>query len=272
MQKWNLLVHHDVPGAFHMALDEVLMNQVRTNASLPVLRFYTWKPACLSLGYFQKAEQEIDMDACRRQNIDVVRRATGGRAVLHDEELTYSIIVREDNTLIPSSITQSYRQFSEGLVRGFDQLGIPAHLSGEETLRVKDFRSSACFEAPSSYEVVVHGKKIVGSAQVRKEGVLLQHGSIINKLDADLLFSLFNVHDEKKLAVMKRFLLDKATSVEEVCGKILSQESLIDAFSSGISDALGLDLIKRKLTLEEEEMTRHLMKTKYGHPSWTFRL
>ncbi len=271
MQSWDIIVEKNLSGAANMAIDEVLMNQVRAGKANPVLRFYTWEPACLSLGYFQRASKEIDFAACEKADVDVVRRATGGRAVLHDEELTYSVIVREDNELVPDTITQSYLSISKGLLQGFRHLGIDAALSGEETIRVKDFRSAACFEAPSSYEVVVGDKKIVGSAQVRKEGMLLQHGAIVNRLDVDKLFSLFKVDNPKKLAVMKQFLLGKATSVEEVLGHTLPLDDMIEAFSNGLSDVLQLELRPRGLTEEERTQVENLVTEKYGNEGWTHR-
>lgn len=271
MQSWDIIVEKNLSGADNMAIDEVLMNQVRAGKSNPVLRFYTWEPACLSLGFFQRASKEIDFAACEKEGIDVVRRATGGRAVLHDEELTYSVIVREDNELVPKTITQSYLSISKGLLQGFHHLGIEANLSSEETIRVKDFRSAACFEAPSSYEVVVGNKKIVGSAQVRKEGMLLQHGAIVNRMGVDKLFSLFKVDNPKKLDVMKKFLLGKATSVEEVLGHTLLLDEMIEAFAKGLSDSLTLELTPRGLTEEERTLVKLLVAEKYGNKDWTHR-
>ncbi len=271
METWRLIDSGVADGATNMATDEALQISCRDGQSPPVLRFYGWNPPTLSLGFFQKAEKEVDLEEVERLKIHLVRRPTGGRAVLHHQELTYSLIIPEDHPLMPRTVTDSYRIISSGLLEGFHLLGIPAELSGETTIRARDFRSSACFEAPSSYELVVEGKKIVGSAQVRKDGVLLQHGSIMLDLDAGMLIRLLRVRDSRTAERMRQLLLEKATSIREVAGTVPGYGELTDAFTRGFENALGVHLSSSELTLQELEDTERLRKDKYAHPSWTFR-
>ncbi|MGO0862300.1 lipoate--protein ligase family protein, partial [Clostridioides difficile] len=174
MNQWRVIHNKSYDGAMNMAIDEAIFTAYKKGCVKPTLRFYTWKPACLSVGYFQKLEDEVDLDKCKCMNIDYVRRITGGRAVLHDNELTYSIIIGEDNPLIDKSINLSYRYISEGLVRGLNLSGIKTdNLNSGERIGRENL-SAACFNAHASYEVTINNKKVIGSAQSRKDGVLLQ--------------------------------------------------------------------------------------------------
>jgi len=271
METWRLIDSALADGATNMATDETLQLSCRDGQSPPVLRFYGWAPPTLSLGFFQKAEKEVDLEEVNRQNIHLVRRPTGGRAVLHHQELTYSLIVPEDHPLMPRTVTDSYRVISSGLLEGFRLLGIPAQLSGETTIRARDFRSSACFEAPSSYELVVGGKKIVGSAQVRKDGILLQHGSIMLDLDTAMLIRLLRIRDSRTAGRMQQMLHEKATSIREVTGNVPGYQELTDAFTRGFSKALRVNFQPAELTEQELETVNLLRRDKYAHPSWTFR-
>jgi len=161
----------NTPG-INMAIDEALLS-----SELPVLRFYSWKPAGLSLGYFQ-ATKDIDTDYCKKNNIEVVRRLTGGNAVLHEKELTYSFII--DANLMPFDIVESYKKISKGIMAGLNNLGLAPELSEHGT---EEAGSAVCFEEPSWYEMTINNKKIVGSAQKRIDGKVLQHGAVLIDLD-----------------------------------------------------------------------------------------
>lgn len=139
----------------------------------PVIRFYGWNPATLSVGYFQNIKKEINFDAVHKHGLGFVRRPTGGRGVLHDKELTYSVIVSEDHPEMPATVTEAYRVISEGILQGFRNLGLDAYFAIPRTEKEKESlknpRSSVCFDAPSWYELVVEGRKVAGSAQTRQK-------------------------------------------------------------------------------------------------------
>ena len=163
-----------------MAIDEALLISDR-----PVLRFYRWKPAAISLGYSQSID-ELNLNQCERFGVDYVRRITGGKAVLHDKELTYSFIINED--IMPKRIIDSYMVISNGILFALKQLGINAYMKDS----VKKLpNSSICFNEPSYYEITVGNKKLVGSAQTRKTPKLLQHGSILMDINIEKMCSLF---------------------------------------------------------------------------------
>ena len=171
-----------------MALDEALLHSVANGASLPILRFYRWQPATVSLGYAQSVHTDLDLDVCRQAGLDVVRRSTGGRAVLHDHEVTYSVIAPLNSELFGNSVLDCYRVISEVLQKTLIQLGLPAQLvAGKPRGGHQNVSKAICFSAPSQYELVIDGRKVAGSAQKRHGQVFLQHGSIPIEMDLELL-------------------------------------------------------------------------------------
>ncbi|WP_240666528.1 lipoate--protein ligase family protein [Longirhabdus pacifica] len=263
----------------NMAIDEAISTMVSEKKSPPTLRFYTWEVPTLSLGYFQKAEKEVDFAALKQQKLGFVRRATGGRAVLHDKELTYSMIVNEDDPMIPKTVTEAYRVLSEGLVVGFQTLGLAASMtnlaSNEEKAKYSQASSAACFDAPSWYELVVEGKKIAGSAQTRQKGVVLQHGSILLDMDVDMLFSVLKFSNEKVRDRLKASFYNKAVAINDIKREMgqstVALPEVMTAFQAGIAQGLGVTLAPATLTPEEEALAQQLVQEKYGHDDWNLK-
>ena len=187
MNKWRLIDSGPNLGVYNMAVDEELLARAQAGEQIPVLRFYTWAPAAVSIGRFQKIEDAVNAGACERRGIDIVRRITGGRAVLHYRELTYSIIARTDDPLFPANVLDTYKLIAAALLQRIRNLGVPAEMvsrSNRHTaLVIKNAKDPACFSSPSWYEILVHGRKIIGSAQRRLSGAFLQHGSILMDYD-----------------------------------------------------------------------------------------
>jgi len=180
---WRLILDPPLPGAANMRRDQELLEEVAAGEVPPALRLYSWSPPALSLGRFQEAEEVADLAACRRLGIDVVRRPTGGRAVLHDRELTYSLVIPDCRELVPAGVTASYLFISRALMEAFAALGIEAELSPESRRGAGPaLAPGSCFDTPSAHELQVRGKKVVGSAQLRRKGAILQHGSILLEL------------------------------------------------------------------------------------------
>lgn len=293
MRVWRLIRSGHLSAAMNMAIDEAIMHSVAQGAQ-PALRLYGWDPPAISIGYFQNAEKEVDFAACKSVGVDVVRRPTGGRAVLHDVEVTYSLAIPEENPIVPKGITESYRKISEGMVLGLRKLGLdaevvatprargaarsvapegaPSQASASLTQRIpspaRGALSGACFDAPSWYEVTAGGKKIVGSAQVRRMGVLLQHGSILLDLDAAKLFTCLRFSsDEERRRAMEQFL-EKATSVWAALGRPVSFMETSEAVLWGLSEALGVEFREGELTPAEKKMAERLAETKYSRLDW----
>ena len=273
--KWRFIDSNNRSPYYNMALDEALLEWHSKGEIPPTIRFYGWNPPTLSIGYFQKAEKEINFDKVKELGLGFVRRPTGGRGVLHDEELTYSVIVSEEYPNMPKTVTEAYRVISEGLLEGFRSLGLEAYFaiprSEEEKNSLKNPRSSVCFDAPSWYELVVEGRKIAGSAQTRQKGVILQHGSILLEIDEDKLFSVFNYPNDRVKERMQRAFRSKAVAINAIAGRKISIEEAKEALYKGFASALDIDLEPYTLSEEEEAYVEELARTKYGSDEWNFK-
>lgn len=262
--------------SFNMALDEALLNWHSEGAIPPVIRFYRWEPAALSIGYFQKVEKEIDMEQVERLGLGFVRRPTGGRGVLHEHELTYSIIVSEDYPDMPETVTEAYRVLSGGLLEGFRNLGLDASfsvpLTDSQKADLKKPKSAVCFDAPSWYEMVVEGRKIAGSAQTRQKGVILQHGAILLDLDAEKLLSVFKFSDEEAKERMRRKIPQKAAAINELRQENATHEECASAFKAGFEAALGIRLKPFSLSAEQRLEVQKIEEMRYANPAWNLRV
>lgn len=272
---WRFIDSGNGSPSFNMALDEALLEWHSEGKIPPVIRFYGWDPATLSVGYFQKVEKEIDMDAVKAHQLGFVRRPTGGRGVLHEHELTYSVIVSEDHPEMPKSVTEAYRVISEGILKGFQHLGLETYFAvpktDEEREALKNPRSSVCFDAPSWYELVVEGRKVAGSAQTRQKGVILQHGSILLDLDEDKLFSLFKYSNERVKERMKKAFKSKAVAINAISPRRITIEEAKEAFYKGFAEGLNIDLEPYQLTDEELAYVQKIAKERYESDEWNFK-
>ena len=189
---WRLLVTEACDGATNMAIDEALWRGRQAGASPPTLRFYGWAPPTVSLGYGQRLDRHVDVEACRRLGVGVVRRPTGGSAIYHDgpeRELTYSVSATADDLGVSADLLDTYRWIARALVRGLRALGAAAEMvpTGRGLGRDPAF----CFARTGAYEIEVAGKKLVGSAQRRQGTSFLQHGAILLAVDPVRLGALF---------------------------------------------------------------------------------
>ncbi|MGO4887125.1 biotin/lipoate A/B protein ligase family protein [Anaerobacillus sp. MEB173] len=274
-QKWYFIDSENCSPEYNMALDEALLNWHSQGKIPPTIRFYGWNPATLSIGYFQKVEKEINLEAVNKYNLGFVRRPTGGRGVLHDQELTYSVIVSEDYQGMPETVTEAYRVISEGLLEGFKLLGLDAYFaiprSQEEKDALKNPRSAVCFDAPSWYELVVEGRKVAGSAQTRQKGVILQHGSIILDIDEDKLFDLFKYPNERVRERLQRNFKNKAVAINELREERITLNEAREAFKNGFEKGLKIELVPYQLSEAEEKEVQKIAMERYSNDEWTFR-
>ncbi len=227
---------HD--GTYNMEYDEHLAHQLQDGKILPTLRIYGWKPHCISLGYNQN-ENEINKEQCKKLGIDIVRRATGGRAILHAEELTYSVVMFAENF----SIQEMSASISKALVRGLQLLGANVEYSTTQpkfSSLYKNPTSVPCFTSSAKYEIHFQGKKLVGSAQRRfssphAKEVLLQHGSILigtaHKKLTDVL-----VIDEKTKMIIQQELQEKTTELSTILKKNISFDEVAEAIKKGFEE------------------------------------
>lgn len=273
-ETWNFINTGSHDPYYNMAMDEALLNFVSRGEIDSVVRFYTWDPATLSVGYFQRLKKEIDIDKVKEKGFGLVRRQTGGRGVLHDKELTYSVIVPESHPNMPSTITEAYRVISEGLLEGFKLLGFDAYFaiprSKEEREKLKQPRSAVCFDAPSWYELVVEGRKIAGSAQTRQKGVILQHGSLLQDVDVDELFDMFIFKNDRLKEKMKKAFVDKAVAINDISDRHISIEEMEKAFEEGFKKGLNIEF--KPLSLTENQLAEvKVLEEKYRSEEWLYK-
>lgn len=274
-ETWRYIDSGNQSPFFNMALDEALLDWHSEGKIPPTIRFYGWNPPTLSIGYFQKVDKEINMDAVKQNTLGFVRRPTGGRGVLHDKELTYSVIVSEEHPEMPKTVTEAYRVISEGILEGFKQLGLDAYFAiprtEEEKAGLKNPRSAVCFDAPSWYELVVEGRKVAGSAQTRQKGVILQHGSILLDIDEDLLFSLFVYPNDRVKERMKRNFKNKAVAINALRKTPVTMEEAKIAFKEGFEKGLNIHLERYELSEDEILYVEKLANDKYATKEWNFK-
>ena len=273
--KWYFINSGPCSPSYNMAMDEALLDWHSEGLIPPVIRFYEWNPATLSIGYFQTVEKEIDIEAVKRLGLGFVRRPTGGRGVLHEHELTYSVIVTESYPSMPATVTEAYRVISEGLLLGFQNLGLNAYFSvpntNEQKENLKKPKSAVCFDAPSWYELVVEGKKVAGSAQTRQKGVILQHGAILLDLDENKLIQTFKFASEEVRDKVRKGLSQKAVSINKIISRPVTIEECKIAFKKGFADALEIELVEYKLTQEQQNYVKELEMTRYANDDWNFK-
>lgn len=265
MQTWRFIDNGSKKASLNMAIDEAIAESVGKGLAIPTLRFYGWNPPAVSIGYSQKIE-EIDQEECLLKNYDIVRRPTGGWAILHDRELTYSIISPTDSPLFSKNVLNTYKTLHQGILIGLKKLGlIPAMVSGRDK---KGDKSPACFCSPSIYELTVGGKKIVGSAQRRWQKVILQQGSILLDLDIDALFSILSHQNRKNI---REKAAQKMTSVYKELGKAIEIDKVKGAMIYGFEESLGIKLRPDSLTDYETVMAFRLSVEKYSNREWNYK-
>lgn len=262
---WRLLDFQNKNIFENMAIDEAVFTETVSNKKEPTLRFYTSSPAAVTIGYFQDATKELPVEKCRGEGIDIARRITGGRAVFHFQEITYSLTAGAAETLFPADILGTYKIISRCIARGLGYLGINAVL--EEEGRVQRGRgiSPCCFSAASKNELLVNGRKICGSAQARKKGGFLQHGILALNFNADKTADvLLGGKDPRSVEKLKK----SVTAISAETSFPVDVREACSCLARGFSDELGIDWEVGTLTPSEEKLKDTLVK-KYTDSNWT---
>jgi lipoate-protein ligase A len=227
-------------AALNMAIDEALLESV---GEVPILRTYGWRPAAVSIGYFQSMNEEVDVPKCREIGVDIVRRLTGGGAVLHENELTYSFISRR----YPQNIVESYKWICDAIVISINRLGFDASF------------------VPLN-DIVIAGKKVSGNAQTRRKGVLLQHGTILLDVNVNKMFSVLKVPSEKLRDKMIQDVKERVTSLAGT-----TYDEMATSLKTSFAAKSEAKLIAVTLSTEEISHARWLAERKYSNNEWNLR-
>lgn len=255
--EWRLICSPALPGAWNMAIDEAMLLAHSVGLTPPTLRLYRWQPPAISLGLLQPFEA-INETACHQLGFEIVRRPSGGGAVLHQHEITYAVVV--DGRLCPygSSVMSTYRWLSEGLKAGLKRLGVDISSSTPPINASSAAPKTFCFAQMTDADLSINNRKLGGSAQARKRNFLLQHGSIPLRLDMVAIEKIFGAVE------WERF-----TCVEEVLGRSVPLDEFAVALVQGFSEALGITFNLSGLTPTEHKLADLLFRHKYETVEWT---
>ncbi len=271
-ENWRLIITPPLSGAKNMSLDEVLLHSAASKLEPPTLRLYSWEVPTLSLGYAQSIN-DVNISKLEQLGWGLVRRPTGGRAILHTDELTYSITAAIDDPLMSGNLLESYQRISKALLGALQILGVNARADSEYSNQVTLGRKEpVCFEVPSNYEVTYLGKKLIGSAQARKNNGVLQHGSLPLFGDLTRITQVLNYEGEEKRKKSADSLLGHAGTVLSLTGKTISLEEAQKAFINAFSSTLDIQFSMCEPDQREWALVSELEKNKYNSPDWTQRL
>lgn len=248
-EEWRLLETGFLSAAENMAIDRAILVAHSQQKVPPTVRFYGWNPPAISIGYFQSLTEEVDLKACTQHQVDYVRRITGGGAVFHDDEITYSFVIREDYPEISKNILESYERICHAIIQGLSHLGV---------------RSSY---APIN-DILVNNKKISGNAQTRKYQTVLQHGTIIKNVDVEKMFQLLKVPNEKIKGKLIKNVKERVTSLSHEMDQEFSFEKVCNALRIGFEETFNVRVRRGNLTEEEHQLARSFEKTFFGAKEW----
>ena len=257
---WRFLNTGFQNGFYNMAIDEVISQISVPRDHKPVLRVYGWRPYAISLGYNQD-ENDINVERCHRDNIDIVRRPTGGRAVFHAEEVTYSIVLPKNSTLFSKDTLDIYNMISQGLVEGLRLIGVTAQLMRRTSTNSLNEKSNIpCFSSAAKYEITYQGKKLVGSAQRRYQNSILQHGSILVGIMHLKLGEYISTDKDINIENFTNYLKKKTISISQIVPDKIKYEQIIWGIKTGFQNFFKIQFLEGQLTPQEIYEVQKIIK------------
>jgi lipoate-protein ligase A len=251
-EKWRYLITMNNSAAKNMAIDRAVLVANSEGKVPPTVRFYSWNPPAISIGYFQSLSDEINLNKCKDLGVDYVRRITGGGAVFHEDELTYSVVIPENHPQIPKNIIESYARICGAVIKGLKNQGIMSNY-----IPIND--------------IVSGGRKISGNAQTRKLKTVLQHGTVLLDVDVEKMFSLLIVPNEKIRDKMISDVKQRVTSVKNILGNYVSFNDLVNSMKKGFEEEFNVRLIPGILTDYELFLTDKFKKECFANPDWNHK-
>ena len=268
---WRVIID-DQPrsGAANMAIDQALAEAAAAGDAPPTLRFYRWQPPAVSLGRHQPIG-DIDAEVVHQLGYDIVRRPTGGRAILHTDELTYAVTAAANEPRVSGSLMDAYLRLSNALLSGLQRVGLYADKAAGD-MRAGPNVSAACFEVPSAYEITAHGRKLIGSAQSRRAGYVLQHGSLPLTGDIGRLIDVLALPAEQR-ATLRAELVARATTLAEAMGVAADDPSLdfkhvAHAMIQGFEGLLNLSFKPAQPSATELRRCAALIREQFANAEW----
>ena len=259
-EQWRFIDSGALDGRTNMAIDEALAMHIGRTQGAPVLRVYAWRPAAVSLGFHQSFD-DIRIDLCQRDGIDVVMRPTGGRAVLHADELTYAVIIPENSLHYRQEISSLYEMLSRGILKALEYLDIHVRFERSATTPKNFARgelSALCYASSVQHEIGFQGKKLVGSAQRRFEGAALQHGSILIGAKHLDLADYLSRGDHKWRQAVKRYMASHTVCLNDLSATPITYRELAAAMKKGFASALNIAFTDDELSAEELSLADRL--------------
>jgi lipoate-protein ligase A len=255
MDDWRLLRLETHNAFVNMAVDEAILRFRMDNLVPNTVRFYRWKPSAVSIGKFQNIQKEVHVDNCKKNGVDVVRRITGGGTVYHDaqDEITYSVVASKQD-LEAENVTAAYARIYEGIAEALKILGIKT-----------DFGQGDARKCPN---LTVNGKKISGSAQSHKKGIVLQHGTLLLDINLERMFTFLRVPWAESCMEIVNIAKHKHTSIKHETQRNMTLDEAEKALIEGFQKALNIKLDQRKLTPYEHQLAERLGKEKYATSDW----
>ena len=265
MRQWRLIHSGPASGARNMALDEALLLEV---AAQPVLRFYSWRPFCLSLGYGQRCRL-VDMERLRARGYTLVRRPSGGGAILHADELTWSLVLPAGHPLAAGSPSVGYQRIGEVLYAALQSLGVEVCMT---QVAAPNPTGPACFETPAQYELAVGGRKLLGSARVQRRCGMLQHGSLPLAGDVAAICNLLHYPQESARVLAAARLRQRAVSLSAASdGMEFGGAQVAAVIEDAFHTACGVNFLESQFTNQELARASELERSRYGNRDWVCR-
>jgi lipoate-protein ligase A len=256
-ESWRFIADGSQDGRWNMAIDQAILQACGEGKSPPTLRCYGWSRPTLSIGYSQDAGRDLDLARCQELGIPIVTRPTGGRALLHDREFTYSIVASVPHPLFPSSLRGAFQEISSALLLALESMGIEriamAGSSSPRNLQQK-VQSPSCFAALNHWEICWGEKKLLGSAQRRLKHSFLQHGSLWNDCDREFIHSLLRFDSRQSADNSLEFHYSHTATLQEICNRLFSADEFSQAMKAGFEKAFPICLIPGELTDYEKKL------------------
>jgi len=251
-EEWRFLKTGAKSATYNMALDRAVLDACSIKRVPPTVRFYEWMPSAISIGYFQSLSEEVNLEKCREMDIDCVRRITGGGAVFHEKELTYSIVIQEEHPEMPKNIMKSYGRICGAVMKGLKNVGINS-------------------EYKPINDIISNNRKISGNAQTRKKQIVLQHGTVLMDVDVEKMFDVLRVPDEKIRDKMISSVKERVTSINHILGNHISFDELSDAMKKGFEEEFDIKLIDGKISAFEKGLTSKYEFECFGNRDWNHK-